>query len=126
MPLEQAVIYELHVDTFCAEETYEGVIPHLDHLVRLGVTTVELLPVVEYPGRWGWGYDGVDLYAPNSIDGGPEGLKCLVDACHAKGLSVIYVDVHAKWSTISQFLGVTPQNPKGWPYGHPNNTWDDQ
>ncbi|HET7719421.1 MAG TPA: hypothetical protein VFK43_05595, partial [Acidimicrobiales bacterium] len=83
VPLPEAVVYELHVDTFSEEETYEGAIPKLDHLVDLGVSHVELLPVVEYPGRWGWGYDGVDLYAPNSLDGGPEGLKRLVDACHA-------------------------------------------
>ncbi len=92
VPLAEAVVYELHVGTFSPEATYDGVVPKLDHLVDLGVTAVELLPVVEYPGRWGWGYDGVDLYAPKSADGGPEGLKRLVDACHARGLSVI-VDV---------------------------------
>ena len=45
-------------------------------------------------------------------------------ARHNKGLNAVYADGHAKWSTISQFIGVTPQNPLGWPYGHPNNTWD--
>ena len=57
VPLPEAVVYELHVDTFSPDETYDGVVPKLDHLVDLGVTHVELLPVVEYPGRWGWGYD---------------------------------------------------------------------
>ena len=103
--LADAVIYELHVDTFSPEETYDGVIPKLDHLVNLGVTTVELLPVVEYPGRWGWGYDGVDLYAPNSGDGGPEGLKRLVDACHAKGLSVIFDVVYNHLGPSGNYLG---------------------
>jgi maltooligosyltrehalose trehalohydrolase len=105
VPLAQAVVYELHVDTFSDEETYDGVIPHLDHLVELGVTAVELLPVVEYPGRWGWGYDGVDLYAPNSADGGPEGLKRLVDACHARGLSVIFDVVYNHLGPSGNYLG---------------------
>ena len=105
VPLPEAVVYELHVDTFSAEETYDGAIPHLDHLVDLGVTHVELLPVVEYPGRWGWGYDGVDLYAPNSLDGGPEGLKRLVDACHAKGLAVIFDVVYNHLGPSGNYLG---------------------
>ncbi|HEV3505824.1 MAG TPA: alpha-amylase family glycosyl hydrolase, partial [Actinomycetes bacterium] len=61
----------------------------LDHLVALGVTAVEVMPVVEFPGRRGWGYDGVDLWAPHSAYGGPDGFKRLVDACHARGLAVI-------------------------------------
>jgi maltooligosyltrehalose trehalohydrolase len=105
VPLAEAVVYELHVDTFSAEESYGGVIPHLDHLVALGVTHVELLPVVEYPGRWGWGYDGVDLYAPNAGDGGPEGLKRLVDACHAKGLAVIFDVVYNHLGPSGNYLG---------------------
>jgi maltooligosyltrehalose trehalohydrolase len=105
VPLAQAVIYELHVDTFSPDETYEGVIPKLDHLVDLGVTAVELLPVAEYPGRWGWGYDGVDLYAPNNLDGGPEGLKRLVDACHAQGLSVILDVVYNHLGPSGNYLG---------------------
>ncbi len=105
VPLAEAVVYELHVDTFSTEATYDGVIPKLDHLVRLGVTAVELLPVVEYPGRWGWGYDGVDLYAPKSGDGGPEGLKRLVDACHAKGLSVIFDVVYNHLGPSGNYLG---------------------
>jgi maltooligosyltrehalose trehalohydrolase len=104
-PLAESVIYELHVDTFSPEATYESAIPKLDHLVDLGVTAVELLPVVEYPGRWGWGYDGVDLYAPNSGDGGPEGLKRLVDACHAKGLSVVFDVVYNHLGPSGNYLG---------------------
>ncbi|MDQ6728084.1 MAG: malto-oligosyltrehalose trehalohydrolase [Actinomycetota bacterium] len=105
VPLAESVIYELHVDTFSAEENYEGVIAGLDHLVDLGVTTVELLPVAEYPGQWGWGYDGVDLYAPNSTDGGPEGLKRLVDACHARGLAVVFDVVYNHLGPAGNYLG---------------------
>ena len=87
--LPSAVLYELHVGTFSPEGTFDGAIAHLDHLVALGVDAVELLPVVEFPGRRGWGYDGVDLWAPHHADGGPDGLKRLVDACHARGLGVV-------------------------------------
>ena len=91
-PPEQAVIYELHVGTFSEEGTFEGAIQHLDHLVRLGITHIELLPVAGFPGERNWGYDCVSIYAPNEVYGGPDGLKSLIDACHANGLGVI-VDV---------------------------------
>ena len=87
--LPAAVIYELHVGTFTPEGKFDGVIGKLDHLVSLGVTAIELMPVNEFPGQRGWGYDGVDLYAPHHAYGGPQGLKRLVDACHSKGLGVI-------------------------------------
>ncbi len=91
-PLAQAVIYELHVGTFTPAGTFDGVADRLDDLVALGVTHVELMPVVEFPGSRGWGYDGVDLFAPHHAYGGPDGLKRLVDACHARGLAVL-IDV---------------------------------
>jgi len=87
--LPSAVLYELHVGTFSPEGTFDGVVGFLDHLVDLGVTAVELMPVAQFPGVRNWGYDGVDLYAPHHGYGGPEGLKRLVDACHARGLGVI-------------------------------------
>ncbi|MGI9032281.1 MAG: malto-oligosyltrehalose trehalohydrolase [Acidimicrobiales bacterium] len=87
--LADAVIYELHVGTFSAAGTFEGAVDHLDHLVDLGVSAVEIMPVAEFPGCRGWGYDGVDLWAPHSAYGGPTGLKRLVDACHAGGLAVV-------------------------------------
>ncbi len=88
-PLSSALIYELHVGTFSAEGTFDGVLGHLDHLTNLGVTHVELMPVNSFPGVRGWGYDGVGLYAPHEPYGGPDGLKRLVDGCHARGLGVI-------------------------------------
>ncbi|HSH22469.1 MAG TPA: malto-oligosyltrehalose trehalohydrolase [Acidimicrobiales bacterium] len=87
--LPAAVLYELHVGTFSPEGTFDGAIAGLDHLVELGVTAVELLPVAEFPGSRNWGYDGVALFAPHHGYGGPEGLKRLVDACHARGLGVV-------------------------------------
>jgi maltooligosyltrehalose trehalohydrolase len=88
-PLGAAVIYELHVGTFTPEGTFDGVCERLDHLLDLGVTHLELMPVAEFFGDRGWGYDGVDLFAPHHAYGGPEGLKRLVDACHRRGLAVL-------------------------------------
>lgn len=86
------VFYELHVGAFTPAGTYAGVASRLDHLVSLGVTAVELMPLADFPGRWGWGYDGVLLFSPESSYGRPEDLKALVDACHARGLAV-FLDV---------------------------------
>jgi maltooligosyltrehalose trehalohydrolase len=89
IPLEEYILYELHVGTFTPEGTFEAVIPHLDRLADLGVMAVELMPVAQFPGRRNWGYDGVLPYAVQNSYGGPEGLKRLVDACHARGLAVV-------------------------------------
>ena len=87
--LADLVFYELHVGTYTTTGTFEAVIPHLPRLADLGVTAVELMPIAEFPGSRNWGYDGVHLYAPQSTYGGPQGLRRLVDACHAQGLSVV-------------------------------------
>jgi maltooligosyltrehalose trehalohydrolase len=84
-----SVIYELHVGTFTEGGTFDAAITRLDHLVELGIDFVELLPVAAFPGRHGWGYDGVFPYAVHEPYGGPDGLKRLVDACHERGLAVI-------------------------------------
>jgi maltooligosyltrehalose trehalohydrolase len=88
-PLEQLVIYELHVGTFTGEGTFDAAIEYLPGLAELGVTAIEVMPVAEFPGVHGWGYDGVYLSAAQSSYGGPQGLQRLVDAAHANGLSVI-------------------------------------
>jgi len=87
--LEQAVIYELHIGTFSAEGTFEGAIPYLEGLTSLGITAIEIMPVAEFPGRWGWGYDGVYLSAAQSSYGGPHALLKLIGAAHDAGLAVI-------------------------------------
>jgi maltooligosyltrehalose trehalohydrolase len=88
-PLEDSVIYELHVGTFTPEGTYAGAQAKLPHLVRLGVTHVELMPLATFPGRRGWGYDGVDLFAPFPAYGTPRELAEFVGACHTMGLGVL-------------------------------------
>jgi maltooligosyltrehalose trehalohydrolase len=89
IPLDKYVVYELHVGTFTPEGTFDAVIGHLPYLADLGVTAVELLPVAQFAGSRGWGYDGVFPFAPQNSYGGPAGLKRLVDACHARGLAVV-------------------------------------
>lgn len=92
--LRDAVIYELHIGTFSAEGTFAGAVPQLGHLVELGITHVELMPVAQFSGSHGWGYDGVDLFAAHAPYGGPQGLRALIDACHARSLAVLIDVVH--------------------------------
>jgi maltooligosyltrehalose trehalohydrolase len=89
VPLDELVIYELHVGTFTAEGTFDAAIPYLRGLRELGVTAIELLPVATFPGERGWGYDGLYLSAPHRAYGGPAGLARLVDAAHSAGLAVL-------------------------------------
>jgi maltooligosyltrehalose trehalohydrolase len=88
-PLGDAVIYELHVGTFTAEGTYAAAQAKLPHLSELGITHIELMPVATFPGRRGWGYDGVDLYAPFPAYGTPQELASFVHACHTRGIGVL-------------------------------------
>jgi maltooligosyltrehalose trehalohydrolase len=87
--LQGSILYELHIGTYTREGMFYGLIPHLAHLVELGVTSVEIMPVAQFPGARNWGYDGVYEYAPQNSYGGPEGLQRLVDAIHAHGLAAI-------------------------------------
>jgi maltooligosyltrehalose trehalohydrolase len=104
LPLAGAVLYELHVGTFSVEGTFDGAIGHLDHLAGLGVDAIELMPVAEFPGDRGWGYDGVDLFAPHHAYGGPDGLRRLVDAAHARGIGVIMDVVYNHLGPAGNYL----------------------
>ena len=101
---EGAVVYELHVGTFTPAGTFPAAIERLDHLAALGVTHVELMPVVEFSGDRGWGYDGVDLFAPHHAYGGPEGLQQLINACHRRGLAVILDVVYNHLGPAGNYL----------------------
>jgi maltooligosyltrehalose trehalohydrolase len=83
------VIYELHVGAYTPEGTFDAVISQLDALHDLGINAIELMPVCEFPGKRNWGYDGAHRFAPASVYGGPDGLRRLVDAAHARGLGVV-------------------------------------
>lgn len=105
MPLRQFVIYEIHAGAFTSEGTFEAIIPRLPYLRQLGITAVELMPVVQFPGDRNWGYDGAGLYAPHSCYGGPDGFKRLVDACHGLGLAVILDVVYNHLGPEGSYLG---------------------
>ncbi len=104
-PLSSAIFYELHIGTFTPEGTFDAAIGKLDHLVALGVTHVEIMPVNEFPGDRGWGYDGVDLFAPHQAYGGPAGLKRFVQACHARKLAVVLDVVYNHLGPVGNYLG---------------------
>jgi malto-oligosyltrehalose trehalohydrolase len=91
-PWEEAVIYEIHIGAFTPEGTFTAAIDKLDHLVALGVTAIEIMPVSDFPGWRNWGYDGVLPYAPDAAYGRPEDFKALIDAAHARGL-MVFLDV---------------------------------
>ncbi|MDP9095897.1 MAG: malto-oligosyltrehalose trehalohydrolase, partial [Pseudomonadota bacterium] len=88
-PWHETVLYEMHLGTFTASGTFLAAIEHLSHLERLGVPTIELMPVGEFPGSRNWGYDGVLPFAPDHSYGRPDDLKRFVDAAHAAGIAVV-------------------------------------
>jgi maltooligosyltrehalose trehalohydrolase len=91
-PWEEVVIYELHTGTFTEEGTFEGIRKRLDYLQALGVTAIELMPIAQFGGTRGWGYDGVLLYAPHNVYGSTDDLKRLIDEAHGRGL-MVFLDV---------------------------------
>jgi maltooligosyltrehalose trehalohydrolase len=103
-PLSSALIYELHVGTFTPEGTLKAAEGRLDYLKDLGVTHIELMPLANFPGRRGWGYDGVDLYAIFNAYGEPHDLKHFVDACHGKGLAVLLDVVYNHLGPVGNYL----------------------
>lgn len=118
-PLAGALIYELHIGTFTPEGTFDAAIGRLEHLVSLGVTHVELLPVNAVNGRWNWGYDGVLWYAVHEEYGGPDGYRRFVDAAHSAGLAVIQDVVYNHLGPSGNYL------PEFGPYlrDATRNTW---
>jgi maltooligosyltrehalose trehalohydrolase len=88
-PLREAIIYELHCGTFTREGTWRAAMDQLPHLAELGVTVVEVMPVSEFPGRFGWGYDGVFPFAPTHLSGTPDDFRAFVNRAHELGLAVI-------------------------------------
>ena len=103
-PWSEAVIYELHVGAFTHEGTFAAAIDRLDHLVALGVTVIELMPIADFPGRRNWGYDGAYLFAPDASYGTPDDLRRLIDAAHARGLSVLLDVVYNHFGPDGNYL----------------------
>ena len=104
--IERSVVYELHIGTFTPRGTFDAAIERLDYLVELGITHIELMPVAAFPGGHGWGYDGAALFAVYEGYGGPDGLKRLVDACHARGLAVLLDVVYNHFGPVGNYSGM--------------------
>lgn len=104
IPLDKYVLYELHVGAFTPEGTFDAIIPRLPALKELGVTAIELMPIGQFPGKRGWGYDGVYPFAPQNSYGGPAGLKRLVNACHEHGLVVVLDVVYNHFGPEGSYL----------------------
>ncbi len=105
-PWEETVFYELHIGTFSSEGTFAGAEARLDHLVELGVTAVQIMPLSDFPGGRNWGYDGVLPYAPDSSYGTPEELKSFVAAAHGRGLQVFLDVVYNHFGPEGNYLYV--------------------
>lgn len=105
VPLESAIVYELHVGTFTPQGTLDSAIARLDHLKEIGITHVELMPVASFAGNFGWGYDGVALFAVHQPYGGPDALKRFVDAAHSRGLAVLLDVVYNHFGPVGNYTG---------------------
>jgi maltooligosyltrehalose trehalohydrolase len=117
--LDRAVMYELHVGTFTAEGTYAAALAKLPHLAKLGVTHIELMPLATFPGQRGWGYDGVDLFAPFPAYGSPAELAHFVSHCHSLGIAVLLDVVYNHLGPDGNYLGhygpfFTDRYKTGW------------
>ena len=104
-PLASAIIYELHIGTFTPEGTLDSAIVGLDHLVDLGITHVEVMPLNSFAGNHGWGYDGVALFAVHEPYGGPDALKRFVDAAHQRGLAILLDVVYNHFGPVGNYTG---------------------
>jgi maltooligosyltrehalose trehalohydrolase len=104
-PWQETVLIETHVGTFTGEGTYRAMIGKLDHLVKSGITALELMPLADFAGRRNWGYDGVFWYAPDSAYGRPDDLKTLIDEAHLRGLMVFPDVVYNHFGPEGNYLG---------------------
>ncbi|PZR76315.1 MAG: malto-oligosyltrehalose trehalohydrolase [Chthoniobacterales bacterium] len=100
------IIYEMHVGTFTSEGTWRAAAKQLAELARVGITVVEMMPIADFPGEFGWGYDGVDLFAPCRLYGTPDDLRAFVNEAHSLGLGVILDVVYNHFGPDGNYLGV--------------------
>jgi maltooligosyltrehalose trehalohydrolase len=104
--LKGQIFYEMHIGTFTSEGTWRAAAEQLAELARIGITVIEMMPVAEFPGGFGWGYDGVDLFAPSHLYGTPDDLRAFVDRAHSLGLGVILDVVYNHFGPDGNYLGI--------------------
>src|SRR5256714_857761 len=100
------ILYEMHVGTFTPEGTWRAAMKELAELARIGITVIEMMPIADFPGEFGWGYDGVDLFAPTRLYGKPDDLRAFVNEAHSLGLAVILDVVYNHFGPDGNYLGV--------------------
>jgi len=103
--LKGQVIYEMHIGTFTKEGTWRAASQQLEELARIGITVIEMMPVADFPGKFGWGYDGVDLFAPSHLYGTPDDLRAFINRAHSLGLGVILDVVYNHFGPDGNYLG---------------------
>jgi maltooligosyltrehalose trehalohydrolase len=102
--LKGQVIYEMHIGTFTKEGTWHAAAEQLPELARIGITVVEMMPVADFPGKFGWGYDGVNLFAPSHLYGTPDDLRAFIDRAHSLGVAVILDVVYNHFGPDGNYL----------------------
>src|SRR5438094_851394 len=108
--LEGHVIYEMHIGTFTKEGTWRAAAEQLAELARIGITVVEMMPVADFPGKFGWGYDGVNLFAPSHLYGTPNDLRAFIDRAHSLGVAVILDVVYNHFGPDGNYLAAFSDN----------------
>ena len=103
--LKGQIIYEMHIGTFTKEGTWHAAAQQLEELAHIGITVIEMMPVADFPGKFGWGYDGVDLFAPSHLYGAPDDLRSFIDRAHSLGLGVILDVVYNHFGPEGNYLG---------------------
>src|SRR5438128_1513543 len=103
--LKGQIIYEMHIGTFTKQGTWRAAEEQLPELARIGITVIEMMPVAEFPGKFGWGYDGVNLFAPSHLYGTPDDLRAFIDRAHSLGLAVILDVVYNHFGPDGNYLG---------------------
>jgi maltooligosyltrehalose trehalohydrolase len=103
---EGQVVYEMHIGTFTCGGTWASAIAELKELARLGITIIEVMPVADFDGRFGWGYDGVNLFAPSHLYGRPDDMRRFVDAAHSNGIAVILDVVYNHFGPVGNYLNL--------------------
>ncbi|PYI61321.1 MAG: malto-oligosyltrehalose trehalohydrolase, partial [Verrucomicrobia bacterium] len=104
--LKGQIIYEMHIGTFTKEGTWCAAVEQLPELARVGITVVEMMPVADFPGKFGWGYDGVNLFAPSHLYGTPDDLRAFIDRAHSLGVAVILDVVYNHFGPDGNYLGI--------------------